>query len=78
MDNVKNFIIINLLIFCLGKLHMDVVTYIWDQYMIGSDVPGFNQSYLSVVTAVHLALLADKFKTCDTVSVEQKYFHIID
>ena len=47
---------------------MDTLLYIWDQYMIGLDTPGFNVELLAIVTAIILGLLKDKFKECNSVS----------
>ena len=44
---------------------MPVALYIWDQYMIGLDVPGYLDIFLPVVMAIHLLLLADKIKDCE-------------
>jgi len=47
---------------------MDVLLYVWDQYMIGLDAPGFGVEWLAIVTAIILGLLKDKFKECQSVS----------
>ena len=51
-----------------GYLRMDVLLYVWDQYMIGLDAPGFGVEWLAIVTAIILGLLKDKFKECQSVS----------
>ena len=51
----------------IGYLRMDTLLYVWDQYMIGLDTPGFNVELLAVVTAIILGLLKDKFKECQSV-----------
>ena len=48
---------------------MDTLLYVWDQYMIGLDTPGFNPEWLAIVTAVMLGLLKEKMKDCPTVRV---------
>ncbi|KAL4224027.1 hypothetical protein ACF0H5_017484 [Mactra antiquata] len=46
----------------VGYLRMDSLLYVWDQYMIGIDTPGFNVELLAIVTAIILGLLKDKLK----------------
>ncbi|KAK7499097.1 hypothetical protein BaRGS_00009644 [Batillaria attramentaria] len=46
----------------VGYLQMDTLLYVWDQYIIGLDVPGFGTEWLAVVAATMLGLLQDKFK----------------
>ncbi|KAH3885194.1 uncharacterized protein LOC127839191 [Dreissena polymorpha] len=50
----------------VGYLRMETLLYVWDQYMIGLDTPGFNVEWLAIVTAIILGLLKDKFKECTT------------
>lgn len=50
----------------VGYLKMDTLLYVWDQYIIGLDTPGFNTEWLADVTAITLGLLKDKFKECAT------------
>ncbi|XP_053375032.1 uncharacterized protein LOC123533928 isoform X2 [Mercenaria mercenaria] len=50
----------------VGYLRMDTLLYVWDQYMIGLDSPGYNVEWLAIVTAIILGLLKDKFKECQT------------
>lgn len=45
---------------------MDVVLYIWDQYIIGSDVPEFHAHFLPALTATYLLLLKDKLINANT------------
>lgn len=47
---------------------MSVVLFLWDQYMIGLDSPGFHDEYLPACTAVFLMLLKDKLKESRSVS----------
>ena len=47
---------------------MNVVLFLWDQYVIGMDSPGFHDDYLSTVTAIFLMLLKDKLVQCNSVS----------
>ena len=48
---------------------MDALLYVWDQYMIGLDTPGFNVEWLAIATTVMLGLLKDKMRECNSVSV---------
>jgi hypothetical protein len=52
----------------LGYLKMDTLLYVWDQYIIGLDVPGFAPEWLAVVAATMLGLMQDKFKEAKSVS----------
>jgi hypothetical protein len=58
----------SLCILFTGYLRMDTLLFVWDQYMIGLDSPGFNVELLAIITAIILGLLKDKFKECQTVS----------
>ena len=49
---------------------MDTLLYVWDQYIIGLDVPGFGTEWLAVVCATMLGLLQDKLKEAKSVSLE--------
>ncbi len=49
-------------------LPLDTALYVWDQYLLGLDTPGFNEEFIPSVTAVYLMLLADKLHSCDSVS----------
>ena len=53
-----------------GYLKMDTLLYVWDQYIIGLDVPGFGTEWLAVVCATMLGLLQDKLKEAKSVSLE--------
>ena len=48
---------------------MEVVLFIWDQYMISLDTAGFHEEYLPVVTAIFLSLLKDAIVECKSVSI---------
>ena len=54
---------------------MEVVQYIWDQYVIGLDAPGYHHELLPAVSAVFLLLLSDKLVQCNTVSSLNTYLH---
>ena len=41
----------------------------WDQYIIGTDVVGFNDLLLPILISIHLVLLKEKLKDCTSVSV---------
>ncbi len=47
---------------------MKVALFIWDQYVISLDAPGFHDVYLPVIMAVFLMLLKEKLKECQSVS----------
>ena len=42
---------------------MDVAMFLWDQYIIGLDTPGFNERFLPMVTATFLMLLHSSIVT---------------
>ncbi|XP_074640694.1 uncharacterized protein LOC141898601 isoform X2 [Tubulanus polymorphus] len=46
----------------IGYLNIDTILYVWDQYMIGLDSPGYHDELLPALTAVFLMLLSDKLK----------------
>lgn len=48
---------------------MDTLLYIWDQYMIGVDTPGFNNEWLAIVTVTLLGLIKEKLKEATSVSI---------
>ncbi|GFO15113.1 hypothetical protein PoB_004161800, partial [Plakobranchus ocellatus] len=48
----------------VGFLSFETLLYVWDQYIIGQDVPGFSTEWLAVVMATLLGLLHDKLKNC--------------
>ncbi|VDI26236.1 Hypothetical predicted protein [Mytilus galloprovincialis] len=50
-------------------LKMDTLLYIWDQYMIGVDTPGFNNEWLAIVTVTLLGLIKEKLKEATSVSI---------
>ncbi|XP_013383272.1 uncharacterized protein LOC106153737 [Lingula anatina] len=52
----------------VGFLNIDTVLYIWDQYIIGLDVPGYHTECLPVFTVVYLMLLKDQLMRCDDIS----------
>lgn len=54
-----------------GFCSMDVVLFIWDQYMISMDVAGFHEDYLPAVMAVFLTLLKDAIVKCKSVRYRQ-------
>lgn len=51
-----------------GYVDKEVLLYIWDQYIIGLDSPGFTDDYLPAITAVFLKLVADRLKSQKMVS----------
>jgi hypothetical protein len=46
---------------------MDVVLYIWDQYIIGLDAPGFHDEFLPAVMAIYLMLVKENLRGAETV-----------
>lgn len=51
---------------------MDVVLYIWDQFMIGLDAPSFHGEFLPVISAIFLMLLGAKIRETTTVSLSMR------
>ena len=51
----------------LGYVNMEVLLFIWDQYMIGLDAPGFHDEFLPIVMAIYLMLVKEKLRGSDTV-----------
>ncbi|BFZ18747.1 hypothetical protein BsWGS_21786 [Bradybaena similaris] len=50
----------------IGYLNFDTLKYVWDQYIIGLDVPGFGAEWLAVVIATLLGLEYEKLKECQS------------
>ncbi|GFS25981.1 hypothetical protein ElyMa_001702300 [Elysia marginata] len=48
----------------IGFLNFETLLYVWDQYVIGLDVPSFSTEWLAVVMATLIGLLHDKLKSC--------------
>ncbi|KAK7088108.1 uncharacterized protein [Littorina saxatilis] len=46
----------------VGYLKMETLLYVWDNYVIGLDAPGFSTEWLAVVCATMLGLMQDKLK----------------
>ena len=55
--------------FLSAYVRLPVVCFLWDQYMIGMDSPGFHDDYLPAMMAIYLMLLQDKLRECLTVSL---------
>ncbi|ELU01451.1 hypothetical protein CAPTEDRAFT_186844 [Capitella teleta] len=55
----------------VGYVNMDVLLYIWDQYIIGLDAPGFHDEFLPAVLAIYLMLVKENLRAAETVS---RYF----
>ena len=51
---------------------MDTLLYIWDQYMIGVDTPGFNNEWLAIATVTLLGLVKEKLKDSTSVSIRTR------
>ncbi|PVD31188.1 hypothetical protein C0Q70_06600 [Pomacea canaliculata] len=47
----------------VGYLKLDTLMYVWDNYIIGLDVPGFGSEWLAIIMATLLGLLQDKLKS---------------
>ena len=47
---------------------LETVLFIWDQYMLGMNSPGFHEFYVPIVAAVFLMLLKEKLENCENVS----------
>ena len=58
-----------------GYLKMDTLLYVWDQYVIGLDVPGFGTEWLAAVCATMLGLLQDKLMEAKSVSLANRAVH---
>lgn len=52
-----------------GYVNMEVLLYIWDQYIIGLDAPGFHDEYLPAIAAIYLMLVKEKLRGSESVSV---------
>ncbi|XP_055863033.1 uncharacterized protein LOC106072877 [Biomphalaria glabrata] len=50
----------------IGYLKFDTLLYVWDQYILGLNVPGFSAEWLAVVIATVLGLEHDKLKECQS------------
>ena len=47
---------------------LETVLFIWDQYMLGMNSPGFHEFYIPIVAAVFLMLLKEKLENCENAS----------
>ncbi|XP_064613164.1 uncharacterized protein LOC135476947 [Liolophura sinensis] len=52
----------------VGYLNAETLLYIWDQYMIGLDTPGFSDELLSAVMATMFILLGERLRECTSTS----------
>ncbi|XP_059163173.1 uncharacterized protein LOC131946430 [Physella acuta] len=50
----------------IGYLNFETLLFVWDQYIIGLDVPGFSAEWLSVAIATLLGLEHEKLKDCQS------------
>ena len=50
---------------------METLLYVWDQYMIGLDTPGFNNEWLAITVTIMLGLLKEKMRDCNSVSTNE-------
>ncbi|XP_069136480.1 uncharacterized protein [Argopecten irradians] len=57
-------------------LNFDTLLYVWDQYMIGSNTPGFHTEWLANVTLVFLGLLREKLKDSSSSAEMEKTLKI--
>ncbi|KAJ8318236.1 LOW QUALITY PROTEIN: hypothetical protein KUTeg_003327 [Tegillarca granosa] len=60
-------------------LRTDTLLYVWDQYMIGIDTPGFSTEWMSIVCVTTIGLLKEKIRESGSVRqfstyLEQKGF----
>lgn len=67
-------VVIDLTFPLLGYLKFDTLLYVWDQYILGLNVPGFSAEWLAVVIATVLGLEHDKLKECQSVGL--LYVHL--
>uniref|UniRef100_A0A2C9KS74 Rab-GAP TBC domain-containing protein n=1 Tax=Biomphalaria glabrata TaxID=6526 RepID=A0A2C9KS74_BIOGL len=59
-------VVIDLTFPLLGYLKFDTLLYVWDQYILGLNVPGFSAEWMAVVIATVLGLEHDKLKECQS------------
>ncbi|KAH9524500.1 hypothetical protein Btru_027035 [Bulinus truncatus] len=50
----------------IGYLNFETLLYVWDQYILGLNVPGFSTEWLAVVIATVIGLEHDKLKECQS------------
>lgn len=50
-------------------LNPNTLLYVWDNYIIGLDTPGFTTEWLAIVLVTILALTKDKIKEATSVSL---------
>jgi hypothetical protein len=63
------------LIGCLfsGYLNMEALMFVWDQYVIGSDVGGFNDELVPLIAAIILILMREQLMSVATlVELEER------
>ena len=63
-----------------GYVNMEVAMFLWDQYIIGLDTPGFLERFLPMVTATFLMLLHSSIVNCPSVRKPNRppvyWFHL--
>lgn len=60
-------------------LNPNTLLYVWDNYIIGLDTPGFSTEWLAIVLVTILALTKDKIKEATSVSfiLNKCNFHVL-
>ncbi|KAK3083788.1 hypothetical protein FSP39_003216 [Pinctada imbricata] len=53
-------------------LKPDTLLYVWDQYVIGQDTPGFPTEWLTIVTVTILGLVKEKLKEANSPAAMEK------
>ena len=52
----------------LGYLNLQTLSFVWDQLVISSDVIGYHDEFIPIITAVILMILRDQLMATKTVS----------
>ena len=51
----------------LGFLNLQTLSFVWDQLIISSDVTGYHEEFIPIITAVILMILRDQLMSTKTV-----------
>lgn len=52
-----------------GYLSLEALMFVWDQYVISSDVPGYHDDLIPIICAIILMLLRDQIMACKSVNI---------
>lgn len=63
----------------LGYLSLNPLMYVWDQYVISADVPGYHEELIPVIGAIIFMILREQLLACRSVCNKSRiYFYSFD